>query len=215
MGGEFNAGRVLNGSGPLYDRIVNKPRLGQRIFDPRVTLSSDPNDPDGGYLPFNPWGWPLVPMTWVGTGGVFENIAYETELAASMGVTPANDPPRSLRMSGGPTTVEEMIANCKLGIYVNRFSHLSGIDESSGAMTGLTNGGCYLVRNGKIEKSVRHFRFIESPWHFLNRVEAIGSSERTAFGYAPWQEGGWPVAPTIVPPLMIRDFNFGALSDAV
>jgi len=42
----------------------------------------------------------------------------------------------------------------------------------------------------------------------------IGVSERTAFGYSPWY-GSWPIAPTIVPPLVIRDFNFTALADTV
>jgi len=214
MGWAFNADRILGGSGPLFDRVTNKPRMGERVFDPRVTLSSDPNDPDGGYLPFNTDGYPLVPMTWVGTGGILQNMAFNTFSAAMQGVAPANDDPRSLRMSGGPTTVEEMIATCKEGIYVNRFSQVTDLEYTSGMMTGLTNGACFYIKDGKIVKSIRHFRFLESPWHFLNRVLAIGPPERTAFGYSPWQEG-WPVSPTIVPPLMIRDFNFTALADNV
>jgi len=116
-------------------------------------------------------------------------------------------------MSGGPTTVEEMIANCELGIYVNRFAQMSDLGGPSAMMTGVTNGGCFLVRHGKIEKAIRDLRFVDSPWLFLNRLEAIGTTQRTAFGYAPWS-GGWPIAPTIVPPVMVRDFNFTALADA-
>jgi len=81
-------------------------------------------------------------------------------------------------------------------------------------MTGVTTGGCFLVRNGKIEKAIKDFRFVESTYFFLNRLIAIGATERTAFGYAPWH-GEWPIAPTIVPPVMVRDFNFTALADAV
>jgi len=214
MGWAFNADRVLNGGGPLYDHVKEKPRLGERVFDPRITLSSDPNDREGGYLPFNMDGYPLVPMTWVGTGAIFQHLAYNTYSAAIHGISPANDDPRSLRMSGGTSSVEEMIANCKEGIYVNRFSQVSDVDYTSGMMTGLTNGACFYIKDGKITKSLRQFRFLASPWHFLNRVEMIGPSERTAFGYAPWQEG-WPVSPTIVPPLMVRDFNFVGLADNV
>ena len=213
MGWSFHAGVVLNGRGPLWDKANRRVRFGQRLFDARITLSSDPNDPDGGYLPFNDSGMPLVPMTWIGTGAMLEHLAYSADMAAKLGVTPPNDAPNSLRMSGGPSNVEEMIANCKEGIYVNRVAQLSSFDES-GIVTGITNGGCYLVRNGKIEKSIRNFRFVESPWLFLNRVEAIGAAERAPFGYSPWN-GGWPAAPTIVPPLMIRDFNFTALADVV
>ena len=81
-------------------------------------------------------------------------------------------------------------------------------------MTGVTYGGCFLVKNGKIEKPVRNFRFVDSPWFFLNRLIEIGTSERTALGYSPWY-GDWPVTPTIVPPVMVREFNFTALADAI
>jgi len=84
----------------------------------------------------------------------------------------------------------------------------------SNLMTGVTEGGCFLVHNGKIEKSVKDFRFVESMYFILNRLVAIGSSQRTAFGYAPWH-GSWPIEPTIVPPLMVDDFNFVALAEAV
>jgi len=154
--------------------------------------------------------------------GVHTNLAFSTYFAAEQGVAPANDPPWSLRLSDSaasapakaPPTVEEMIASCKEGIYVNRFTQLSLVDRSTGTYTGFTNGGCFAIRDGKIVKSVKDFRFVESPWLFLSRVEAIGTSERTAFGYAPWQHE-WPVEPTIVPPLMIRDFNFTGLAGAV
>ena len=214
MGDALSARLALGGNGPLYDRHAGRVRLGQRIVDARVALSSDPNDPDGGYLPFNDDGFPLVPMTWVSAGGTLANLAYDTYYAAECGVTPANDPPASLRMSGGTSTVEQMIENCQEGIYVNRVAQLSSADWATGTISGVTNGGCFLIRNGHIDKPIRDLRFVESPWLFLNRLEAMGSSQRTAFGYAPWN-GSWPIAPTIVPPLMIRDFNFTALASAV
>jgi predicted Zn-dependent protease len=216
MGSSFDADATLSGNTPLYNKVTRRPRLGEKIMDARISLSSDPNDPDGGYLPFNRHAYALVPMTWI-EHGVLENLAFETSFAARRGITPANDAPGSLRMSGGSTTIEDMIAGCKEGVYVNRFSHMEGAgdgDSTSGVMTGVTSGGCFLIRNGKIEKSIKNLRFVESPWLFLNRVEAIGASERTAFGYAPWA-GEWPIVPTIVPPLMIRDFNFTALADSV
>lgn len=216
MGWAFDAATTLGGSSPLFDAQTRRPRLGLRIMDPRVSLSSDPRDPDGGYLPFNWEAYPLVPMTWV-DHGVLKHLAYQTRFAAARGIVPANDPPSSIRMANvgaTVTSVEEMIATCKTGIYVRRFSQVMNVDAKSGTMTGLTNGGCFLVRNGKIDKAIKDLRFQESPWLFLNRLLAIGSSERTALGYAPWH-GGWPIAPTIVPPIMVQDFNFTALAGAV
>jgi len=219
MGWAFEAVPTLSGSTPLFNKQTRRPRLGERIIDARLTLRSDPNDPDGGYLPFNRRGYPLIPMTWI-ERGVHANLAFTTDFAASVGYAPANDPPGSLRLQATSDhalmTVDQMTANCTEGIYVNRFSYVqsAGRDFSVGLLTGVTTGGCYLVRKGIIEKSIKNLRFVDSPWLFLNRVDAIGTAERAAFGYAPWA-GRWPIDPTIVPPLVIRDFNFTALADTV
>jgi len=190
--------------------------IGEKVVDERIDLTSDPNDPDGGYLPANDNGYPLTAMSWL-TRGRLANLAYDPYYAASSSIPVPNDPPTSLRMqaaSGPLLSVEEMIANAKEAIYVNRVTDIKVIHWRSGLMTGVTQGGCFLVHNGKIEKAVKNFRFVESMYFILNRLVAIGTSERTAFGYSPWH-GEWPIAPTIVPPLMIRDFNFVALAEAV
>jgi len=215
--GKFFAARSALSGGPLFDRTIGRVRLGQRVFDPRLTLRSDPNDPDGGYIPFNDRAYPQVAMTWVGDGAILKNLAYDPEFAASLSIAPSNDAPESLRLesvSHGTTTVDEMIASCAEGIYVNRFAQLAELDPDSGAVTGVTNGGCFLVRHGKIEKAIKDLRFVESPWFFLNRVEAIGVAQRASLGYSPWYRT-WPIAPTIVPPVMVRDFNFVGLADNV
>jgi len=218
MGGAFGAyGTLVMHATPLWNRIAQKSKVGEKIFDERITLTGDPNDRDGGYLPFNDEAFPLLAMTWVDRG-VAQRLAFDTYFAAEQGIVPANDAPMSIRMDGGPktVTVDEMIAKCKLGVYVNRFAYVEGAggDPVSGMMTGVTSGGCYLVRDGKIDKSIKNLRFLDSPWFFLNRLKEIGTAERTAFGYSPWW-GSWPIAPTIVPPLMVEDFNFNALADNV
>jgi len=219
MAGAFEARRTYDGRTPLYDARTRSPRIGQRVLDARLRIVSDPNDPDGGFLPFDTSGYPRTPMTFI-EGGVLNHLAYDPEFAAKLGVTPANAPPESLRLEGAPTpghsTVDDMIASCKEGIYVNRFSALieAGSDPKTGMLSGVTQGGCFLVKNGKIEKPIKNLRFVESPWYAFNRILAIGTSERAGFGYAPWQ-GDWPVAPSIVPPLMISDFNFTAMADAI
>lgn len=219
MGPAFDARSTFSGWTPLYNKATRKSRLGERIMDARITMMSDPNDPDGGYIPFNGSGYPLISMTWV-DHGVHAHLGFDVEFAAGMGYAPANDAPGSARLQAATThgllTVEEMIAACKEGIYVNRFSHIrsTGDDPTVGMMTGVTSGGCFLIRQGKIDKAIKNLRFLDSPWLFLNRLEAIGTSARAPFGYAPWA-GEWPIDPTIVPPLMIRDFNFNALADSV
>lgn len=211
MGIQFDA-RTVWDHGPLHDTVTRRPRLGQRVLDPRISMSSDPNDPVASYLPFNWLGEPLIPATWI-KDGVLTTLAYIASFAADIGLAPANDPPTSIRMSGGTTSIEEMIGSCERGIYVNRFARVQ--DPSPyGVLEGVTEGGCFLVRHGKIERAIKNLAFQESPWFAFNRLLAIGTPERTAFGYSPWL-GTWPIAPTIVPPMMVQDFNFTAMGDAV
>jgi predicted Zn-dependent protease len=212
---EFNANWTDSGwtalSKGAFPKRGNK--LRQRIFDPRITMSSDPADPEGGYRPYfdTIHGCVNPPMTWV-KDGILVNMAYDALYGLDRGKLRA-DEPHSLRLSGGTTTIEQMIASCKEGIFVNRVSDVSMVDMKSGLVTGVTRDGCFLVKDGKITKAVKNFRFLESPFFFLNKIEALGKPERAAFGYVKRAE--WPLPPIIAPPMMVNDFNFSALADFV
>jgi predicted Zn-dependent protease len=193
-------------------------RLGQRVFDPRISMRSDPADPEGGYRPYFEEGYGTPAMTWI-EQGTLKNLAYGVGYAMMRGKTYAEHP-YSLRISGGTTSLEEMIAQCQEGIYVNRLSGVDLVDQKTGLITGVTRDGCFLVRNGKIDRPVKNFRFLDSPFFFLNRIKALGVPARAAFGYTPpnnHEEGptDWPRWPMIVPPMMVSDFNFSSLADAV
>jgi predicted Zn-dependent protease len=116
-----------------------------------------------------------------------------------------------------------MIAQCDEGVYVNRLSGMSDVDHTTGLVTGVTRDGCFYIKNGKIEKSVKNFRILESPHFVFNKLLAIGPTARVALGYNPRAAGSvfwdafneWPGRPMIVPPMMVGDFNFSALADAV
>jgi predicted Zn-dependent protease len=207
-------------------------KLGLRVFDPRLMMVSDPADPLGGFPPFfevgsierNVWGFPTPSVTWVDRG-VLTHLAYDVITGVSSRLTPCNIP-ESVRLTTVPgtttATIAEMIANCQEGIYVNRFSDVKLIDLKTGMMTGTTRDGCFLVKHGKIHKPAKNFRFTDSPFFAFNKVEMIGAPERVALGYTPppyppgfWDRPRWPRLPIIVPPMMIQDFNFTALSDAI
>ncbi|MBA3340884.1 MAG: hypothetical protein H0T48_03530 [Gemmatimonadaceae bacterium] len=69
-------------------------------------------------------------------------------------------------------------------------------------LTGLTRDGTFLIENGKVTRSLKNFRWNESPLFMLNKIDEIGRAERTSAGQ-------------IMPSLRVRDFNFTSLSDAV
>jgi predicted Zn-dependent protease len=203
-------------------------KIGRPIFDPVINIRSDPADPLGGFTPFGDMtsDWTAMPTRAVSLveRGMLRDLAYSIYYGLEEG-KPFSQNPWSMRVEatvGTPLlTVEQMIANCEEGIYIHRLSDVTEIDRVTGMQTGVTRDGCFLIKNGKIERPVKNFRFIESPFGILNRIIAIGKSERTAFGYTtqtntePQYASEWPRRPLIVPPLMIRDFNLTALSDAV
>ena len=92
-------------------------------------------------------------------------------------------------------------------ILVTRLWYLREVDPRTIMYTGLTRDGTFLVENGKITKSLRNFRFNESPLFLLNNLEALGQTERLA----GTEQGGDVVMPSI----KARDFNFTSLSEAV
>jgi len=220
---EFDAEETDNGRTAFSKSPAGGNKLHQRVFDPRITMRSDPWDPDGGYPSSNgPFANPG--KTWV-ENGVLKDMAYGVGYAMTKGKAYTSRP-YSLRIEGGTTTLEQMIAQCKEGIYVNRFSSVDMIDARTGMMTGVTRDGCFYVKDGKINRPVKNFRFLESPFFILNKLVAIGPTHRAAFGYTPpgnpdydpldaQGQLPWPRHPMIVPPFMVEDFNFSALADAV
>lgn len=200
---------------PADDPRLN--RIGDKMFDTRVTVVSDPTDPDGGYPPFE-WGLPLQRMVWI-QDGILKNLAYKPGYALRRGKL-ASDWPWSFRMMGGATSVEEMIRSCSEGVYVNRFSNVNLIDEASGTVDGVTSEGCFLIKDGKIQHAIKNFRILESPFFLFNRLVSLGPTQRTAFGYMHQAyaedlnvKTEWPRWPVVVPPMMVRDFNFASLAD--
>lgn len=180
-------------------------KVGERIVDPRVTLLSDPRDPLILSSPFDGEGVPMGRQLWV-KDGVLNQLAYSRYWANRQGKTPTGGS-GGLRMADGPESLDSLIAGTTRGILVTRLWYLRPLDQRTLMYTGLTRDGTFLVENGKIARSIKNFRFNDSPLFMLNNLEGIGKAVRTAGG-----EGGPGVA---MPPIKVRDFNFTSLSDAV
>jgi predicted Zn-dependent protease len=117
-------------------------------------------------------------------------------------------------MSGGTTSIEEMIATTKRGLVVTRFDNVQQLDFTSQLYRGYTRDGLWLVENGKITKPVKNMVFTESTLFALNAVEQLGVPRRVFARGGDATLGGW-MFNMIVPPLKIRDFSFTALTDAI
>jgi predicted Zn-dependent protease len=202
---EGGNGAYAAGAGPDG---IGRTKIGQQMLDERITISSDPMDPDAGFPPIDFGSTDVdsvIPTTWF-DHGVLRNLAYERLYAVRALHSPTARPyVGSWRMSGGDATLDEMIATTKRALLVTRFSGIHLIDGNSVLCSGTTRDGLWLVENGKIVKPVKNLRFTESPLFAFNNVEMLGKPERVYH----------PSGPIVAPPARVRDFSFTSLADAV
>jgi predicted Zn-dependent protease len=205
------------GVGPFVlapDEVLNlwRTKLGLKVVDERITISHDPTDPELGILPDS--NYDMGPVTWIDRG-ILTNLAYDRMYA--LGRLPGSRGVRfttGYRMSGGETSIDEMIQSTKRGLLVTRFSDIRGLEPNSLLATGVTRDGLWLIENGKISKAVKNLRFTESPLFVLNSLEQLGTPVPT---FRPVEDPFSPIGltPAIVPPLKARDFSFTSLIDAI
>jgi predicted Zn-dependent protease len=190
------------------DRLT---RITERVLDPRVTLRQDPADPEIGTVPFQAsgaWatGLPVGAVTWIDRG-VLKELSYG--ISYGRPVLNRSEPlynSEAYRMSGGPSSISEMIAATQRGLLVTRFRGVRALDPRGPTLlqAGTTADGLWLVERGKVVTAVKNFRFRDSPLYAFNNLLALGTPVPTLMEQ-----------PTVVPPAHIREFNMMSLVDAV
>jgi len=201
LAGALNARSADEGRSP-FSKPGGGTRIGEQVVDPRVTLYSDPTDPALLGQPFDGEGLPIHRTVWI-ENGVLRNLFYTRFWAKRQGTTPTGAPGfGGLALTGGTRSLEELIAGCERGILVTHFFYIRSLDPRTVLNTGLTRDGTFLIEDGRVTRSLKNFRWNESPLLMLNRLEDIGRAVPTAPGL-------------LMPPLRISGFDFSSLSDAV
>ena len=199
----LNARTSDEGRGPFAKRGGGN-KLGEKVADERVTVYSDPADPELLAQPFDNEGFPVTRRVWI-ENGKLKSLQYSRFWAQKQGAEPTGTGfgfPGGLKMAGGTKSTEDLIAGTERGVLVTRFWYIRSLDPRTVLVTGLTRDGTFLIENGKITRSLKNFRWNESPLFLLNKIEEIGRAERTAAGQ-------------VMPSIRAKDFNFTSLSDAV
>jgi len=205
MGGYVDARSADEGRSP-FSKQGGGNKLGEKLVDERVSMFADPADPQILSQPFDGQGFPLGRQVFV-ENGVLKQLYYSRFWAQKQGKTPTGAP-TSFIMSGGNASTEDMIKSTERGVLVTRLWYLREVDPRTILYTGLTRDGTFLIENGKISRPIKNFRFNESPVNMLNNVIAMSPSERATGS----EIEGWPIS---VPALLVKDFTFSSLSDAV
>ncbi len=180
-------------------------KLGEQVFDPRVTLTSDPWNPDVPVMPWDGEGLPREKMTIIDKGKV--NYLEYSRYWAKLKGKEAKGSPGNLIMAGGDKSTMDLVRSTAKGILVTRTWYIRMVDPQTVLLTGLTRDGTFYIENGEIKYPIKNFRFNESPVIMLNNIEELGKPIRLGDDESPFL--------MMIPPMKIRDFTFTSLSDAV
>lgn len=180
--------------------------VGEKVFGDNVTIYSDPADALVPGSIYSTDGLSAQRTLWV-EKGILRQLQCGRYWAQKSGRPPVPSP-TTLTMMGGTTSTADMIKQTKRGLLFTRFWYIREVDPQTVLLTGLTRDGVFLIEHGAITRPVCNFRFNESPVAMLNKVIALGPTQRT-YG----EEGaGIPVA---MPTLLVDDFTLSSVSDAV
>ena len=206
----------------VFSKAGGGTRIGERLSDQPVTLSSDPRAAGLGCAPFviahasgsdssvfdN--GLPLGPTDWVRDGSLAALVSSRhSAAAAGVPVTPAIDNLTFATSAPGAPSLEQMIASTRYGLLLTCLWYIREVDPQTLLLTGLTRDGVYLVENGEVTGAVNNFRFNESPVGMLGRLLEVGVTEPTL----PREWGDY-FNRAAMPPVRVDAFNMSSVSQA-
>jgi predicted Zn-dependent protease len=206
----FDARSAEEGRSPL-SAPGGKTKLGEKIFDERLNIYSDPWHPDLPGSQSAQGGLPAQKIYLV-RNGVVENLIYSRFWAKQKGKEPTPGPVNSImESSSSPVAVEDMIKSMDRGILLGRFWYIRGLDPRTATQTGLTRDGIWYIEKGKIQYPVKNFRFNQSVMQLLapGNIDMIGKPERV--GNSEGQGG----SSALLPALKVKEFHFSSQSEAV
>ena len=180
-------------------------KLGEKMFDERVTIYADPWDEHAAVLPWDNDGLARE-KTPIITKGKVDYLQYSRYWAQKQGKKAVGQP-GNLIMVGGDKSTMDLVKSTRKGVLVTRTWYIRLVDPQTVLLTGLTRDGTFYVENGEIKYPIKNFRFNESPAIMLNNIEEIGRPVRVGDDESPFV--------MMIPPMKIRDFTFTSLSDAV
>ena len=206
----FDARSAEEGRSP-FSAPGGKTKLGEKIFDERINIYSDPWNPELPGAQSAQGGLPAEKIYLV-RNGVVENLVYSRFWAKQKGKDPTPGPVNSIiESSQPPVSLEDMIKSMDRGLLLGRFWYIRSVDPRMLLQTGLTRDGIWYIENGKIQYPVKNFRFNQSVIELLapGNVDMIGKSERVGSSEGQGGNAGF------LPALKVNKFHLTSQSEAV
>ena len=158
--------------GVLDKRSYFTDRLGQKVFDEKISIVDDALDPRGLPKAFDFEGTPKRRVQLV-EAGVARSVVWDRATAAQAGdgaESTGHAPPAELRdwgplpsalcvLPGDAESVEELAELVGDGLYITRLHYLGVVHPREGIITGMTRDGTFRIRDGKIAEPLVNLRF--------------------------------------------------------
>ena len=204
--------------GLLEERSYLAGRIGERIFDEKVSVADDGLDANG--LPkafdFEGVAKERVPLV---ENGVARGVVWDRRTAKRAGGdahTTGHAPPVTwqaygplafaLSMAGGAAdSVDELVSTVGDGIYITRVHYLGIVDPRGGVLTGMTRDGTFRIRDGKIAEPLVNLRFTVAVPNMLADVPAL-SRHVTLVNQSDFYDERYPYG-ALVPAIATAHFN--------
>jgi PmbA protein len=204
--------------GLIEERSYFAGRIGEKVFDERVSIADDALDPRGLPKAFDFEGMPKRRVTLV-EHGVARGVVWDRTTAARAGEgaeSTGHAPPVELHAYGPLATAlsvapgeaestEELAALVGDGVYVTRLHYLSIVDSREGVITGMTRDGTFRIRDGEIAEPLVNLRFTVSVPRLLGDVPGL-TREVTLVNRSEFYGERYPVG-ALVPALATACFT--------
>lgn len=211
----------------------------RRIDEKRTYLSGKLNDlrfpeglrlsqtlqlplPDGGMYCDSPFNSRLIPcssMTLIGDCKVqdLHLTPYWSKVLGKPETFPGyGGPPLLLEATAGSplhgqySTVKELIAGTKRGLYVANMWYLRMVAEMDGVLTGMTRDGLYEIKDGKLVRPIKHMRWHDNPFRILSAISGM-SDKKMLLGRS--RLAGRARAPmALMPAVRVDNFHFSSVT---
>ncbi len=190
-------------------------RLGEQLFPENVSLVDDPDHSALRGWRFDGEGSPRKRTELVTAGQLMSPVTDE-RWARSLNLPntghgvaqPSASGPsaQNLVLEAGSSSRSELLEAVGDGLLVRQLHYVNIVDPQSLALTGMTRGGTFRVRDGKVAEPVQNLRFTQSLVESLRNVLAIGDRGERCGSLM----GGEVVAPA----LALRGFRFTSRADS-
>jgi PmbA protein len=215
---QYFAWDSFGGLGLLEERSCLAGRLGEPLFDEKVTLWDDALDPRGLPKAFDFEGAPKHRVTLV-ENGVARGVVWDRRTAKRAGgdvrgtghappvALQAYGPlPTALSLAGGEAaTLDELVAAVDDGIYITRVHYVGIVDPRRGVLTGMTRDGTFRIRAGKVAEPLVNLRFTVAVPDLLADVPAL-SRDVTLVNQNDFYGERYPVG-ALAPAIATAHFN--------